>query len=278
MVKGTPHLKVCLIEDEVLEGEACEGKGKWVFSTEKHEWCGRSFTSHIREDEVILAFPATLKGRITNVCIDADRRGFLKVHGSEELAELVKEAMESSITSGITEVGEYLRALFTVFLSHYHKELALLDEVIERNIHDVVKGGVKAYSLYQTYTRSMKLHRGVHGMIYALRKLSTLFEELNPLITDAVMLENMYSTSIDRITQTFDLHYTVTSERTNSVVTKLTIISAIFLPLTLIAGIYGMNFKYMPELNYPLGYPAVLIVMALIALGEIIYFKLKKWI
>jgi magnesium transporter len=222
MVREASYMRICLRGNEVHEGEACGDSERWVFSAEKHERCGRSFTSHVRDEEVILTFPATLKGRITNVCIDASREGFLKVYGSDELADIVKEAMKSSTTSGITDVGGYLKAFFTALISHYHRELALLDEVIEKNIHDVVKGGVKAYSLYQTYTKSMKLHRGVHGLIYGLRKLSTLFEDLNPLINDAVMLENMYSTSIDRITQTFDLHYTVTSEKTNSVVTKLT--------------------------------------------------------
>jgi len=58
----------------------------------------------------------------------------------------------------------------------------------------------------------------------------------------------------------------------------LTIISTIFIPLTFIAGVYGMNFKNMPELNWPLGYIYVLLLMALVFVFMINYFKRKKWL
>jgi magnesium transporter len=58
----------------------------------------------------------------------------------------------------------------------------------------------------------------------------------------------------------------------------LTIISTVFIPLTFIAGVYGMNFKYMPELEWRWGYPAVWAVMIAIFCIMIIYFKRKKWI
>ncbi|KAB8317286.1 magnesium transporter CorA [Tolypothrix campylonemoides VB511288] len=65
-----------------------------------------------------------------------------------------------------------------------------------------------------------------------------------------------------------------TSERIN----RLTILSAIFLPITFIAGVYGMNFKYMPELDQPWAYPTVISVMALIVIGSIIYAKQQRWL
>ena len=58
----------------------------------------------------------------------------------------------------------------------------------------------------------------------------------------------------------------------------LTIISTIFMPLTFIAGIYGMNFKFMPELDSKLGYPITLGFMFLIGFGMFLYFKIKKWL
>ncbi len=67
------------------------------------------------------------------------------------------------------------------------------------------------------------------------------------------------------------------SYRLNEVMKVLTIISTIFIPLTFIAGLYGMNFKYMPELYVEWGYPVVLISMGLITMGMIYYFKKKKW-
>jgi len=58
----------------------------------------------------------------------------------------------------------------------------------------------------------------------------------------------------------------------------LTIIATIFMPLTFIAGIYGMNFKYMPELEWRWGYPAIWFVVVLIGVSMLIYFKRKKWL
>jgi len=58
----------------------------------------------------------------------------------------------------------------------------------------------------------------------------------------------------------------------------LTVIATIFMPLTFIAGIYGMNFEYMPELQWHWGYPAVLLVMATVSTYMLICFRRKKWI
>ena len=58
----------------------------------------------------------------------------------------------------------------------------------------------------------------------------------------------------------------------------LTIFAAIFIPLTFIAGVYGMNFKYMPELNWKLAYPLWWAVTIALVLGMLIYFRRKKWL
>jgi len=67
------------------------------------------------------------------------------------------------------------------------------------------------------------------------------------------------------------------SNRMNEVMKILTIAGSIFIPLTFIAGIYGMNFEFMPELKWRYGYPVLLIIMGLLAAGMLIFFKKKKW-
>ncbi len=68
------------------------------------------------------------------------------------------------------------------------------------------------------------------------------------------------------------------SSRMNEVMKVLTIISTLFMPLTFIAGVYGMNFRHMPELDLPWAYPATLGLMGLIVVGMLVFFKKKKWI
>jgi magnesium transporter len=75
-----------------------------------------------------------------------------------------------------------------------------------------------------------------------------------------------------------DIYLSSVSNRMNLVMKVLTIIATIFIPLTFIAGIYGMNFEYMPELHWRWGYPLILSVMLAILLIMLIFFRRKKWI
>jgi len=70
----------------------------------------------------------------------------------------------------------------------------------------------------------------------------------------------------------------VQSNRMNEVMKTLTLISTVMLPLTFIAGVYGMNFENMPELHWFWGYPFALILMATVGLGILFYFRHKGWI
>lgn len=72
-------------------------------------------------------------------------------------------------------------------------------------------------------------------------------------------------------------YFSAQSHKMNEIMKTLTIVSAIFIPLTFIVGVYGMNFKYMPELEYEHGYYTIISVMVLIVLGMIYYFKRRRW-
>jgi magnesium/cobalt transport protein CorA len=106
-------------------------------------------------------------------------------------------------------------------------------------------------------------------------QLSVRFMDLLNHIRRVSEFSENQQREIDSLVQ---LHFSAVAHRTNEVVKVLTLISAIFLPLTLVAGIYGMNFKYMPELDFKYGYFFTLGGMALLVVGLLIYFKIKKWI
>ena len=75
-----------------------------------------------------------------------------------------------------------------------------------------------------------------------------------------------------------DTYLSAMSNRMNSVMKVLTIIATIFIPLTFIAGVYGMNFEHMPELHHPWAYPITLLVMFGVSVGMLIFFRRKRWI
>ena len=98
-----------------------------------------------------------------------------------------------------------------------------------------------------------------------------MFTERVARLQDMVMGQREY------VSQLRDLMQTQLDVRQNRIMTVLTVITSIFLPLTLIAGWYGMNFRYMPELEWKYSYPVLIAVSVLIVVVCLVWFKKKKW-
>lgn len=82
----------------------------------------------------------------------------------------------------------------------------------------------------------------------------------------------------DYTMQVRDLYHAQLEVRQNRIMTLLTVVTTIFMPLTLLVGWYGMNFRYMPELEWRFGYPVVIVVSIVIAVSCLLFFKKKKWL
>jgi magnesium transporter len=92
-----------------------------------------------------------------------------------------------------------------------------------------------------------------------------------------VQLIDLIETYRDLTSGMMDLYLSVVSNRLNEIMKVLTIISTVFIPLTFIVGIYGMNFQ-IPELKWKYGYPAVMLLMAVIAAGMLWWFRRRGWL
>jgi magnesium transporter len=142
-----------------------------------------------------------------------------------------------------------------------------------------------------------EVHNLKREMIYLRRSVWPLREVVNRLIksddafldkTTSVYLRDVYdhiaqildTTEIYRemLSGMLDIYLSSVSNRMNEVMKVLTIIATLFIPLTFVAGLYGMNFRFMPELDWPFGYPLVLSLMLIVAVSMIYYFKQKKWL
>ena len=95
-------------------------------------------------------------------------------------------------------------------------------------------------------------------------RMSRLYDIATSLRDYTMQLSDLYQSQIDL--------------KQNRIMTLLTVVTAIFMPLTLIVGWYGMNFVYMPELRSPWGYPVVIAVSIFIVIACLVYFKKKKWL
>lgn len=98
------------------------------------------------------------------------------------------------------------------------------------------------------------------------------------LYDHTIQIIDMTETCRDILGGMHDTYLSSISNRMNEIMKMLTIISTIFIPLTFIVGVYGMNFEHMPELKWPFGYCLIWAVMLTIAFGLFIYFRRRKWI
>jgi magnesium transporter len=119
----------------------------------------------------------------------------------------------------------------------------------------------------------LELHRSESGLITSETRVF-----LRDVSDHIVHLLDTLEHDRDVLGALIDLSMSMESNRMNEVMKVLTMIATVFIPLTFIAGVYGMNFRAMPELNHPWGYPAVLLLMAGMAAALLVYFRKKRWL
>jgi len=103
-----------------------------------------------------------------------------------------------------------------------------------------------------------------------------------PLVQDVkdqhLKMRTLYGQVLDEVNNLMNLFVSFSSQKTNDVMKVLTIFSVFFMPLTFIAGIYGMNFEFMPELKEKWGYPVVITIMVIVTICIYVWFKKKNWL
>ncbi len=150
---------------------------------------------------------------------------------------------------------------------------------------------------HPTTTTLQEIQRLKNEMIFLRRAVWPLREVVSglgrkesPLVkeTTEIYLRDVYDHTVqvmdtieiyrEMLSGMLDIYLSSVSNRLNSVMKVLTIIATIFMPLTFIAGIYGMNFKYLPELEWRWGYLAVWLVFVAVGVSMLIYFRKRKWL
>jgi magnesium transporter len=180
---------------------------------------------------------------------------------------------------------------------------SLMDAVVDNYFVILEKLGEKIESLEEELVSSAneqilkRIYRLKREMIFLRKSVWPLRELIggierseSGLIQDStsVYLRDLYDHTIqvidtvesyrDMVSGMLDIYLSAISNRMNAVMKVLTIIATIFIPLTFVVGVYGMNFKYMPELQLKWGYGVVWLVIITIAVVMLIYFKRKKWL
>ena len=186
--------------------------------------------------------------------------------------------------------ADYLTyALIDEIVDNYYVVLDDVEEVIE-DLEDRLLGSEDIRNkgeIHDLKKQLLILRKSIAPLREAIGRFSksesTFIEEstrvfVRDLYDHTIQVMDSVENYRDMLVGLQDLFLSEVSFKMNQVIQVLTIISAIFIPLTFLAGLYGMNFEYIPELHYRNGYFILLGVMAVIAIGLVIFFKRKKWL
>jgi magnesium transporter len=179
-------------------------------------------------------------------------------------------------------------ALLDAVIDGYYPILETLGEKLEALEDEIVANPQPAvlHEIHQTKRDLLAVRRAIWPQREAV---NALIRDENPLITETVRvyLRDCYDHCVQIMdgVETYrelaaglmDVYLSSVGNRQNEIMKVLTIMASIFIPLTFMAGLYGMNFENMPELHTPWAYPFLLAAMAMVAAGMIVYFRRRGW-
>jgi magnesium transporter len=222
----------------------------------------------VLSDTYVLSFHENEKGIFNPIRERLQRpSGRIRNMGADYLVYALMDAIIDNYFTIFEKLGEHVESL----------EQEILYQPSTSSIHSV--NFIKRELIFLRRT------------IWPLREVVAVLERRESRLikpSTAVFLRDIYDHTIqiienieslrDILTGMLDIYLSSISVKTNDVIKVLTIIATIFIPLTFIVGIYGMNFHYMPELSWKMGYPAVMLFMFAVVAVMLYYFRKKKWI
>lgn len=185
--------------------------------------------------------------------------------------------------------ADYLAySLLDVVVDNYFTVLEGFGEKVEL-VEDemVVRNGKQTLRIIHELKRQLLL---LHKAVWPLREVLSFLERGESLMvqeTTDIYMRDLYDHVIqvmdttetlrDILSSMLEVYISSSSNKMNEIMKVLTIISTVFMPLSFIVGVYGMNLRNMPELDWPLMYPVLWLVMICISISMLIYFKKKRW-
>jgi magnesium transporter len=244
----------------VLRMMRYEGPDVPILAESVHLIVGRNFVISVQEGA---------EGDVFNSVRDRIRRnlGSIRQLGPDFLVYELLEAVIDNYFHILEELGELVEDL----------QDQMLDDPNARLLREV---------------RDMKKTlRFLRKAVWPLREvIGELEREDSPLIDDAnnihfrrayehsIQAMDLSETTRDTLSDMLDIYLSSVSNRLNQVMKTLTVITVIFMPLTFIAGVYGMNFEFMPEIHWRYGYLMIMGLMTVITVVMILYFRRKQWL
>ncbi len=197
-----------------------------------------------------------------------------------------KEKLKDSIKLGMD-------FLLHKFLSNIIEDYFPVLEKLENELNELENKALKnpepevLEKLFKTKRKLLRIRKIIYPQREAINTLSISSHTVLPkesnlyfrdIYDDMLIITDLVEDFRETISSILEVHLSVTSNKLNEIMKVLTIISTIFIPMTLVASVYGMNFKYLPELEWRYGYYWAIGFMGLILILMLIYLKRKKWL
>ncbi len=211
---------------------------------------------------------------------------FLESH--TDIFNFVKERLRgkhSNLTNYNIEFLSY--SLIDSIVDKYYLILGEIGEKIEELEDEMLKGpNPKTMDIIHNLKRNIIfIRKAVWPLREIIRKLEMDVRDnhnsigiyYKDLYDHIIQVIDTIETQRELVAEMMEIYLSSVSFKLNDIIKVLTIISTIFIPLTFISSIYGMNFHYMPELSWKWGYPLIMLIMFSIGLGMLLFFKRKKW-
>ena len=207
-----------------------------------------------------------------------------------DIFELVRDRLRKGKGRIRKRPPDYLAyALIDAVVDHYFIVLEKFGERVESLEEELLTNPIP--ETLQTIHHMKRELIFLRKSVWPLRELigglergeSTLVDEkttvfLRDVYDHTIQIIDMVETLRDIVSGMLDVYLSSVSNKMNEVMKVLTIIATIFIPLTFIAGIYGMNFEFMPELKWHWAYPMVWVIIIAIGITMLLYFRRKKWL
>jgi len=194
-------------------------------------------------------------------------KGRVRKMGPDYLAYALMDAVVDNYFAVLEQIGDEVEEMEETLITDATPESLLSIQRVKRNLALLRK------SIWPLREVLSGLERSESPLI---EKSTRIF--IRDVYDHTIQVIDTVETLRDLVSGMLDIYLSVVSNRMNEVMKVLTIIATIFIPLTFIAGIYGMNFQYMPELGLTWGYAGVLVTMVVVAGLMVVYFIRKDWL
>lgn len=194
-------------------------------------------------------------------------KGRIRKMGADHLAYSLIDSIVDSYFIILEKLGENIENVEEIVVANPTRKTLRAIHILKRNMILIRKSIWPLREVISALERSDSSLIQDHTRIY-----------LKDVYDHTIQIIDTIETFRDMLSGMLDVYLSSISNKMNEIMKVLTIIATIFIPLTFIVGVYGMNFEYMPELKWRWGYPATWVVIIIVSISMLIYFKKKNWI